>query len=167
MSPIHERCRPDGVREFRAAAVARYDDGVLLAGGPPEHWLMAVYLWGYSTEMVLKAAVFGQLGNTAVEPINAGDLKAIQQLAKSAAEFTWAGNLHSLHQWAAMLVRCRWRLGAAYPDPVLGRTVIARSQRVYDWWRETLRYHVLAVTPAELAAAREQARWFVDRVESL
>lgn len=165
---IHQRCRPDGVAEFRAAAVVRFEDGVLLAAGSPDRWLAAVYLWGYSVEMVLKAAVFDLLGNAAAQPITGSDLKAVQQLARAAAGFTWAGNLHQLDLWATLLVRCRWQLtGLAYADPARGRAVIARARRVYGWWREGLRYHVVMVEAAELAAAREQAEWFITHADTL
>jgi len=48
------RCQPDSIREFRVSARQRYDDGV--AALAANHRLAAIYLWGYSAEMTLKAA---------------------------------------------------------------------------------------------------------------
>lgn len=130
-------------------------------------WLGAVYLWGYSVEMVLKPAVFDLLGNAAAQPISNNDLKAAQQLAQ-AVSLVWSGNLHNLALWAKLLVRFRGRLpGRGYPDQRRASEVVARAARVYGWWREGLRYHVVAVTPAELAEASEQAEWFVRNAPTL
>ncbi len=51
-----QRLRHDSVAEFEAAALTRFQDGIELeARGRP---LAAIYLWGYSAEMTLKAALF-------------------------------------------------------------------------------------------------------------
>jgi hypothetical protein len=61
-----ERCPPDSIREFRASARQRFDDGLVLAGGGQR--TAAIYLWGYTAEMTLKAAYFSliALAETAV-----------------------------------------------------------------------------------------------------
>ena len=57
-----ERCDPDSIREFRAAARQRFDDALAMADQGRRTG--AVYLWGYTSEMLLKAAYFsfGGLG---------------------------------------------------------------------------------------------------------
>src|SRR5438132_12581385 len=55
-----QRCQPESIREFRASAGQRYDDGLALAG--TGNRTAAIYLWGYVAEMILKAAYFSLLG---------------------------------------------------------------------------------------------------------
>jgi hypothetical protein len=49
------RCQSDSVREFRASAQQRYNDG--LSAVVADRRLAAIYLWGYSAEMTLKAGL--------------------------------------------------------------------------------------------------------------
>ena len=49
-----DRCQADSIREFRASARQRYEDGLALAGAGKG--TAAIYLWGYASEMTLKAA---------------------------------------------------------------------------------------------------------------
>src|SRR6202008_2021190 len=55
-----DRCQPDSIREFRASARQRYEDGLALAGAGNR--TAAIYLWGYVAEMTLKAAYFSLFG---------------------------------------------------------------------------------------------------------
>ena len=50
------RWRPESIREFRATARLRYDDGISLAGQGRRTGV--IYMWGYCAEMSLKAAYF-------------------------------------------------------------------------------------------------------------
>src|SRR5437588_276642 len=45
-----ERCQPDSIREFRAAGRQRFDDALALAAAG--HRTGAIYLWGYTAEMI-------------------------------------------------------------------------------------------------------------------
>jgi hypothetical protein len=54
------RWRPECIVEFWAAARQRYQDGLACAGGGRRTG--AIYLWGYSAEMALKAAYFTLTG---------------------------------------------------------------------------------------------------------
>ena len=62
-----ERCRPDSIREFRAAARQRFDDGLSLAAAGRRTG--AIYLFGYTAEMILKAAYFSLSGLTETDTI--------------------------------------------------------------------------------------------------
>ena len=55
-----DRCQPDSIREFRASAQHRYNDGLALSG--LGNRTSAIYLWGYAAEMTLKAAYFSFFG---------------------------------------------------------------------------------------------------------
>src|SRR5262249_13564728 len=54
------RWRAECIRRFRAAAQQRFDDGLACAAAGRRTG--AIYLWGYSAEMTLKAACFTLTG---------------------------------------------------------------------------------------------------------
>lgn len=166
--PLPDRCRPDSVAEFRAAALRRYADGLALAeSGVRERRTGAVYLWGYSVEMVLKAAVFAAFGYDQRDPIELDDLKVWKQLAASVG-MTWGGALHAVDQWGRLIVCLRGTLPGVTPLPAAAaRQVEDRSARVQLLWRETLRYHPNVAYPWELAEMREHCEWFLGRIDQL
>jgi hypothetical protein len=55
-----DRCNPDSIQEYRAAARERFHDGLAMAGRGRRTG--AIYLWGYAAEMFLKAAYFSVIG---------------------------------------------------------------------------------------------------------
>src|SRR5437879_6141475 len=56
-----KRChQDDSIREYRAAARQRFDDALAMAGRGRHTG--AIYLWGYTAEMTLKAAYFSLIG---------------------------------------------------------------------------------------------------------
>jgi hypothetical protein len=61
------RCNPDSIREFRLAAQLRFDDAMALAAAGNRTG--AIYLWGYTVEMQLKAAYFSTIGIAEIAPI--------------------------------------------------------------------------------------------------
>ena len=68
------RCAPDSIREFRAAARQRFEDGRALAMA--DRRTTAIYLWGYSAEMTLKAAYFAVIRFAETRTITLPDLRA-------------------------------------------------------------------------------------------
>src|SRR5438067_365326 len=55
-----DRCNRDSIREYRAAARQRFNDALAMAGQGRRTG--AIYLWGYTAEMILKAAYFSVIG---------------------------------------------------------------------------------------------------------
>ncbi|HYH68906.1 MAG TPA: hypothetical protein VD866_29705 [Urbifossiella sp.] len=158
-TPLLDRCRPHSVAEFRAAALQRYADGLLLAAAGRR--TAAIYLWGYVAEMLLKAGVFALLDGATAKTIPLKDITDAKLLAADLG-FKWAGNAHNLVGWAELLVRLRSDLpGGAYPNPAFGAGVIARAARVYGLWRETLRYHKNVASAAEAHVVRAAVEWLV------
>lgn len=157
------RCRPDSIREFRASAAQRYDDGLAAAAAGRD--LAAIYLWGYSAEMVLKAAYFSVLGRAE------GDVLTVQKHIKPAIELgrglliPWPvpGQGHNVLAWAELLILER----ATYPNPVMaysedfGREVRENGQRIGQLWNETLRYHKNKPYPYEVTQVRRAVEWFL------
>src|SRR3954454_23598854 len=98
------RCLPDSVREFRLSARLRYDDGLTAAAGG--RGLAAIYLWGYSSEMLLKAAYFSVLGVGDVTPLVKGvHLNPAISLGRDLG-IAWPQQAqgHNVRAWAELLI---------------------------------------------------------------
>ena len=153
------RCLPNSVREFRSASLQRYTDGISLASAGRR--TAAVYLWGYSAEMTLKAAYFSFLGFTDSQTITIQDLIDAKRKAIS-WRLPWQGNLHDLTAWANLIVETRMRTsGSAYASPKFGLEVQARGQRLTRFWKETLRYNKNVAYAYEIRQVREAVEWLL------
>jgi hypothetical protein len=158
-----KRCQPDSIREFRASARQRYDDGLIAAAGG--RGLAAIYLWGYSAEMLVKAAYFSVLGVGEGTTLEMGvHLKPAIQLGRGLG-IAWpqGGEGHNVRAWSELLILER----ATHPDPAMayavnfGDQVQARGQRISQIWNETLRYHKNKPYLHEVAQIRDAAEWFI------
>ena len=161
---LPERCGPDCIAGFRAAAVQRHLDACRLADN--ERRTGAVYLWGYSIEMLLKAAFFTAFRYRVWQPITTRDLTAARELAP-AVGVRWAGNLHHLPSWCRLLIGTRTEFGLEYPNPFFAPTLTQHADRVYLLWRETLRYHDNVAYDHEVRAVRQSAEWFHQHAHRL
>ena len=101
------RCHPDSIREFRAAALRRYDDGLRLAVA--DRRTGAVYLWGYAAEMTLKAAYFSLIGLADRDVItwNINIQPAINRGRGLGIWWPNQGAGHNVRAWAELLVAGR------------------------------------------------------------
>lgn len=124
------------------------------------HGAAAIYLWGYIGEMILKAAWFELIGFPQDRTITTRDLHDAADQAKAYGIQTF-GNLHHLPHWAELLVQHRIHLGRGYSLPALGAEVEEHSQRIYQRWRETLRYKTNRPYASEVRAVRESAQWLL------
>src|SRR3954464_7232409 len=115
-----DRCQPDSIREFRAAARRRYDDALTLAAaGRPTG---AIYLFGYTAEMTLKAAYFALAGLAETDVITwPGHLLPAIRLGQGLG-IPWpnAGAGHNVRAWAEFLVLVRAASPATAFDPDFG-----------------------------------------------
>lgn len=163
--PLLDRCQPESIREFRAAARGRYDDGLIAAGGG--RGLAAVYLWGYAAEMTLKAAYFSAVGLGKSTHIQVRDhINPAINLGK-ARGIAWRRGGHDVRAWAELLVRER----ASHPTKAytaeFGGAVQANGQRISQLWNETLRYHKNVPYPHEIRQIREAVEWLLVHSELL
>lgn len=156
-----ERCRPDSIREFRAAALRRFHDGLVLTVNGNRTG--AIYLWGYAAEMILKSAYFSLIGVTETAPITWDGhlLPAIVRGREMHLAWPRQGQGHNVAAWAELLVAVRAQSPAtAYTSP-LDLEVQRAGQRIWQLWRETLRYHKNVAYPHEVKQVREACEWLL------
>jgi hypothetical protein len=162
---LPDRCGPDTVIGFLAAAEQRYADGLRLA--ETDRRTGAVYLWGYAVEMLLKAAYFRVVGSGPRQPILRDDLRAAVDLAPTVNCHFPGRNFHHLIGWSDLLICTRLALGQPYSDPRFPAAITHHTRRVYQVWRETLRYHQNTAYQFEVTAVREGVEWFLEQAARL
>ena len=156
-----ERCHPDSIREFRAAARQRFDDAMTLAGRGRRTG--AIYLWGYTVEMIIKAAYFALLGLAESDVItwNAHLLPAIQRGRALRIAWPGPGAGHNVRAWAELLIAARALSPRASYTASFALDVQRRGQRIGQLWRETLRYRRNHAHRYEMRYVHEAAEWFL------
>lgn len=156
-----ERCQPDSIREFRAAARIRYHDGLTLA--MQGHRTAAIYLWGYAAEMILKAAYFSFTGVKELAPLTVpGHIIPAINIGRSLG-IPWprAGQGHNVDAWAQLLIATHARsTQTAYSQP-FEKQLARCGQRIYQLWREVLRYHKNVAYDYEVRQMCEAVEWLV------
>jgi hypothetical protein len=164
MALIHRLGRDHTIREFRAAAVLRFQEATQLALA--NHRLGAIYLGGYAAEMLLKAAYFRLAGWGLTAPITLGDVQAAKVHATNRLGLPWPGNLHDLMSWASLLVEERKYRGMGYAVS-FARTLVAQVKRLYLNWREQLRYRANRPYAGEVAAVLRSTQWLIGQYRFL
>ena len=163
-----QRCRPDSIREFRAAARVRFDDGLALAGqgrrtGAIDHW-------GYTAEMIVKAAYFAMIGIPETAPLD-WRRDFLLAIAKGRNTFfipwTRGGEGHNVRAWTELLIAERAASPSGAYNLPLGLELQRRGQRIERIWRETLRYRKNQAYSHELATVKEAAEWLLVHSDSL
>jgi hypothetical protein len=155
-----DRRQVECIREFRATARERFNDGLSLAAAGRRTG--AIYIWGYSVEMLIKAAYFSVIGYADVASITwPADLTpAIQRGRNMGIAWPPKGAGHNIVAWAELLVSERVSLGLAYSQQ-FALDVQTHSNRVWQHWRETLRYHKNNAYMHEMNQVRLAAEWFL------
>ncbi len=164
-----DRCQPDSILEFRASARQRYQDGLALAGAGNR--TAAIYLWGYATEMILKAAYFSLFGLADDDVITVpGHIQpAINRGRAAPLSIAWPnpGAGHNVRAWAELLVGVRALTPATAYVPAFAAQVQQRGQRVGQLWSETLRYHKNRAYGYEVRQVREATEWLLIHSDDL
>lgn len=161
------RWQPECIREFRAAARQRFDDGLDLAAR--NRRTGAIYLWGYSAEMALKAAYFS-LTLAETDAITwPGHIQPAIQHGRTTHTITWPnhGQGHNVRAWAELLVAERANLAGMAYSPDVGQEIQAHGQRIGLLWNETLRYHKNVAYLHEVTQVRLSAEWLLANLETL
>jgi hypothetical protein len=165
-----DRCQPDSIQQFRAAARKRYDDGLALAA--THQRTGAIYLWGYTAEMVLKAAYFAFIGlaENATITVHGQQSHLSQAIQRGRSlHIAWPnqGAGHNIRAWSELLIAARASSPTtAYPSS-FDLEVQRYGQRFEPLWRETLRYRRNQAYLYEVKQAREAAAWLLSHSSAL
>jgi hypothetical protein len=174
----HRLGQPDDdyIATFERAASRNFKDAERLQSGSRK--LGAIYLYGYSVEMLVKSAYF-RMAFAAAQPVlpattridNARRRSATNENDPQGNRLATVASPHDISGWAALLTRKRALLAAANQavaySPILATEVRNRADRVYDHWKEYMRYRAVRVKAAELAIVRDDARWFLKNYQHL
>jgi hypothetical protein len=164
-----DRCQPDSIREFRAAARQRFQDGMALAG--TGNRTAAIYLWGYAAELTIKAAYFSLFGLADDDGITwPGHIQpAINRGRTPPLSIAWPaqGAGHNVRAWAELLVGVRALAPATAYGPDFAAQVQGCGQRIGQLWRETLRYHKNRAYWYEVRQVREATGWLLIHADDL
>ena len=155
-----QRCVNDSIQSFRAAAATRYADATEAATA--DRRTAAIYLWGYTAEMIVKAAYFHATGFMETQPIRMADLDAARNAGIGIYRVSWppAGRFHNVRAWCDLLVAYRsLPFKTPYPTVKFGDEVKQRGRQIEPIWNETLRYHDNVAYPQEVERMREAVSW--------
>ncbi len=151
----------DSVPGFERAAVRCFHDAGRLR--ICDRRLAAIYFYGYSVEMWIKAAYFRTLfllsGLPAKTRIDVNRRKvAVDEW--NALGLPRRPSPHDIAGWAQLLVAKRTSLGMAHTT-LLSNEIANRATAVYsNYWREYMRYRSVAVNLSEVSSVRAEATWF-------
>ena len=139
----------DCVNEFEAAARQRYADARQLG---------AVYRYGYSVEMRVKALYFRAAGFTARQVITAADRKDATHMYLTLGLIA-EPKQHDLYGWANLAVGAR-ETTVRPLSATLGQDILTRAASFALMWSEVLRYRSTVPTAQEARDAERIAEWF-------
>jgi hypothetical protein len=162
--PLISRLSPtESIRRFRAAAILRYREACCLAIN--EERLGALYLSGYSAEMLLKAAYFRLISKGLDDPITRTDFDAARTTAVKLGILR-GRNLHDLRWWQDLLIQFRGTTSRPF-QPTFARELASKVQSIDQNWIETLRYRTNRPSKVELCGAMEAVQWLIGRYRHL
>lgn len=170
VNSLASRLAPDTINTLKRAAEERIEDASRLLG--QKRFLAALYLFGYSVEMVLASAYFSNAGYSPNRPIDRDTrhrhMVKARQMRLETGEPLMEYDPHPLVGWARLL---RW-LRAASPGLasrqfLLLEEAIDRAGLVYKHWRPELRYKTARVTGDQIEEVRRSAMWFIKHQERL
>ena len=161
-----DRWRPESIREFRASAQQRFDDALSLAISGRRTG--AVYLWGYSAEMLIKAAYFSAIGMPETDTITWANHIGPAIIKGRGLAIVWPGNGagHNVRAWSELLVVERNSSATSYPIS-FSLEIRKHSGRIEQLWSEVLRYHSNIPYRYEMNQVREAAEWLLANSREL
>ena len=156
----------DSIAMYQLAAEARYAEGKILQRQRAHQ--AALYLYGYSVEMRLKAAFFYNEGILRLnDPIDRRDLNRAWSY-RAAAGLGGNANFHDPGIWARLLVHIR-RVSTILPPyvPTMELAIVYVGDLVRSQWDPTMRYRCLTITPVQMRDVFRAAAWLRSRYNAL
>jgi hypothetical protein len=159
------RIGEDTIGKLEAAARRRYAEACRLVVGEP---LGAIYLFGYTVEIRLKAAYYRTKGLLPGTPLG-----PYRRPAETRIRFLLGLPMHDpvghhVFGWARLVEDARAVTpGVAALPPGVSAAMNSHAQRVAACWVETLRYRANRPYNEELAAVQAAAQWFRNNYSRL
>ncbi|HEX8201853.1 MAG TPA: hypothetical protein VF590_15360 [Isosphaeraceae bacterium] len=155
--------QPDRIRAFEGAARNRFEEAELLA--QHGHRLTAIYLYGYSVEILMKAVCFRLDGRGITEELD----EAYRRSVVLKAETVHGIRIHGLHDivgWARLMVQFK-ALQKPDTNPAFLRRFVSEAAAIARNWVPDMRYRATVVSERELEEVREAATWIRDNYEKV
>lgn len=148
---------PETVHDLETAGRARFWDAMELAIAGRTY--AAIYVGGYSAEMLLKSATFRLRGAALHQPAGAffGPAKAYGQARFSTISHE---NYHSIIFWQLSIIELRKDAGLPHGGGVFVELML-NSQTIFDYWNVAMRYRDSEAHPQLHAAATLKIEDFV------
>jgi hypothetical protein len=158
---------PDTISSLERAALRRFTEGDWLAEGG--HYLAAIYLYGYVSEMVMGIAYFRHQGYGPVAPIHPNTRDRVLKTAKQYVDAE--DKMHRSHPiggWAQLLVEIRRQVWPrAHDEKRMERMIVDRAALICEHWTPQLRYHAIYATLDQATTVREAVEWFLKNAAKL
>ena len=150
------RIGPDTLGKLELAARRRFAEAQLLVPSEP---LGAIYLFGYTVEMRLKAAYFRTVGLVPASTLAPFRRAAEVQIRNLLGIGGAVG--HNLYGWTRLLETARATTPGATPLAAgLAKKMYGHVQNVEACWTEVLRYRANKPYDEEMDAVKSGASWF-------
>jgi hypothetical protein len=165
-----DRIGPDTPRKLEAAAVRRFAEALRLQHDEP---LGALYLYGYTIEMRLKAAYY-RLTSVPLHADIAATLPNQSKSPRALAEdqIRLLMNLktpvgHHLTGWARLVIETRRNHVLGPLQQADENDLWTHAQKAARLWSESLRYHANKPYDQELGDVAAAARWLKRKYRTL
>jgi hypothetical protein len=149
---------PDTIRKYLRAAPERFKEAEYLASAG--HNLAALYFYGYTVEMLIKAAYFKMSRYGVTVEIDRDARNRVMTRARRAGLMSYEP--HDLVGWARLLISDKETLSRSPYHTKFAEQIQARSSSVYERWRPEMRYRVTTGPQAEINRVHSDAKWFLD-----
>ncbi|HWE37512.1 MAG TPA: hypothetical protein VG406_13160 [Isosphaeraceae bacterium] len=158
---LAEQYQSDTIRKFENAAVQRFRDAEVLAENGRR--LAAIYLYGYSVEMLLKAACCRLDGIPVNHGIDLETMKRLKSKPETNRRLQGGGqqafiveNLHDIGGWAQLMV-AELMLQRPQSDRGELRRIVIAVEEIRRRWSPEMRYRPTDPSEADLREVREAA----------
>jgi hypothetical protein len=153
---LANRIGPDRLGKLEQAARRRYAEARRLITDEP---LGAIYLFGYTIEMRLKAAYYHAVGLVPASSLLPARTSAEARIRTLTGATGAVG--HNLYGWARLLEDTRATAHGKLPLPTaLAKKMYNHVRDVELCWTEVLRYRANRPYNDEIEAVQAGARWF-------
>lgn len=148
---------PETLQDIELAAGEKYKEGCALKGAGYDG--AAIYLLGYTAEMVLKYACFRYMGEPGNRQVR-GLLAPARNRARAYLPGISVEGYHSVWFWA-MWLRKQRQLDGRFWRSSFDHRYLQSTRRIYQNWVAQMRYQVDQCLPDEAELMIEEVEWLI------